>query len=161
MSFWLNVVLMVIYTSVLSANLYLQTNEWHSTLLLISQHWFRYWLAAVRKQAITWNNIDPIPWWHMASLGHNEWFIGNTQDIKLNSSVQNYPNHHCSPSLVHKFLRSPPLPSTPTTTTTTTTTRNIWSKVTLSSTLCFHQVAILDSSASGSKQQEKWSWESL
>ena len=28
-------------------------------LLLISKHWFRWWLDAVRQQAITWANVDP------------------------------------------------------------------------------------------------------
>ena len=33
-------------------------DECHSTLLMISQHWFRQWLVAVRQQAITWANGD-------------------------------------------------------------------------------------------------------
>ena len=28
-------------------------------LLMKSQHWFRWWLGAVRHQAITWVNVDP------------------------------------------------------------------------------------------------------
>ena len=28
-------------------------------LLLISHHWFRFWLGAVKQQAITWANVDP------------------------------------------------------------------------------------------------------
>ena len=39
---------------------------------MISQHWFRWWLGAVRQQAITWANVDTDPCRHMASLGHNE-----------------------------------------------------------------------------------------
>ena len=39
---------------------------------LISQHWFREWLGAVRQQAITWANVEPDLCRHMASLGHNE-----------------------------------------------------------------------------------------
>ena len=27
--------------------------------LMISQHWFRQWLRAVRQQAITWSNVEP------------------------------------------------------------------------------------------------------
>ena len=41
-------------------------------LLMISQHWFRWWLGAVRQQAITWANVDPDLCCHMASLGHSE-----------------------------------------------------------------------------------------
>ena len=37
-----------------------------------STYWFRYWLGAVRQQAITWTNVDLDPCRHMASLGHNE-----------------------------------------------------------------------------------------
>ena len=39
---------------------------------MISQHWFGYWLGAVRQQAITWANVDLDPCCHMVSLGHNE-----------------------------------------------------------------------------------------
>ena len=42
----------------------------HWTSLMISQHWFRLWLGAVRQQAITWANVDPDQCHHMASLGH-------------------------------------------------------------------------------------------
>ena len=44
----------------------------HWTSLMISQHWFRWWLGAVRQQAITWANVDLVPCRHMASPGHNE-----------------------------------------------------------------------------------------
>ena len=50
----------------------LSLDECHSTLLMISQHWFRKWLVAVRQQAITWANGDPDLCRHMASLGPNE-----------------------------------------------------------------------------------------
>ena len=39
---------------------------------MISQHWFRWWLGAIRQQAITWANVDPVFCRHMASLGPNE-----------------------------------------------------------------------------------------
>ena len=39
---------------------------------MISQHWFRQWLGAIRQQPITWANVDPDLWYHMVSLGHNE-----------------------------------------------------------------------------------------
>ena len=48
------------------------SDECHRTLLMISQQWFRWWLGAVRQQAITWSNVDSIPCRLMASLGHNE-----------------------------------------------------------------------------------------
>ena len=41
-------------------------------LMIISQHWFRWWLGAVRQRAITWVNVDPDLCRHMASLGPNE-----------------------------------------------------------------------------------------
>ena len=37
---------------------------------MISQHWFRQWLGAVRQQAITLANVDLCR--HVASVGHNE-----------------------------------------------------------------------------------------
>ena len=39
---------------------------------MISQHWFRWWLGAVRHQAITWANVDPEICRSISSLGHNE-----------------------------------------------------------------------------------------
>ena len=43
----------------------------YNTSLVISQQWFRQWLGAVKQQAITWANVDPDLWRHMASLCHN------------------------------------------------------------------------------------------
>ena len=48
------------------------SDECHKTLVLISQHWFRSWLGAVRQQAISWANVDPDLCRHMLSLGPNE-----------------------------------------------------------------------------------------
>ena len=39
---------------------------------MITQHWCRLWLGAIRQQAITWANVDPDLCHHMASLGLNE-----------------------------------------------------------------------------------------
>ena len=36
------------------------SGECHNTSLMISQHWFRQWLGAVRQQAITWTRVDKI-----------------------------------------------------------------------------------------------------
>ena len=56
----------------------LYSTECQWTLLMVNQYWFRYWLGAVRHQAITWANVDPDLCHHMSSLGHNElmdWFL--------------------------------------------------------------------------------------
>ena len=50
----------------------LLTGKCHRTPLMTSQHWFGYWLGAVRQQSITWANIDTDLCHHMASLSHNE-----------------------------------------------------------------------------------------
>ena len=47
------------------------SDECQLTPLMISQHWFRQWLDAVRHQAIAWANIDPDLCNHMASQGQN------------------------------------------------------------------------------------------
>ena len=39
---------------------------------MISQHWFRLLLGALRQQAIIWANVDLVPCRRMASPGHNE-----------------------------------------------------------------------------------------
>ena len=37
-------------------------DECHRTLVIISQHWFSYWIGAIRQQAITRIDIDPVHW---------------------------------------------------------------------------------------------------
>ena len=58
----------------ISSNLLMimSSDECHRTLLMISQHWFRWWLGAIRQQAITWTSVDQDFRHHMASLGPNE-----------------------------------------------------------------------------------------
>ena len=55
----------------------MSSDECHKTLLMISQHWFRWWLGAVRQQAITWASVDQDLQCHMASLGPNELNLGS------------------------------------------------------------------------------------
>ena len=50
----------------------LPSEESHWTLVMISQHWFRQWLGAVRQQAIALANVDPDLCRHLVSLGHIE-----------------------------------------------------------------------------------------
>ena len=63
-------------------------DEWRGTSLMISQHWFRQWLGAVRQQAITWANVDLVPCRHMASVGPSELMSKNKEldlwDISVN-----------------------------------------------------------------------------
>ena len=47
------------------------SNECNMTLLVISQHWFRWWLGAFRQHAITWANVDLVLCRYIVSLGHN------------------------------------------------------------------------------------------
>ena len=48
------------------------SNECRWTILMMSEHWFRQWLGAVRPQTIAWANVAPDLCHHMAWLGHNE-----------------------------------------------------------------------------------------
>ena len=48
------------------------SDEYHRTILMISQHWVRLWLGAIRQQAISWANIDTDFCHRIASLGHND-----------------------------------------------------------------------------------------
>ena len=50
----------------------LHSGKCHRTLLMISQHWFRYWLSAVRQQTITWASVHPYLCKCKATLGPNE-----------------------------------------------------------------------------------------
>ena len=44
------------------------SDECHRILLMISPHWVRQWLGAVRQQAITWSNVDL--WLHKDKMSH-------------------------------------------------------------------------------------------
>ena len=53
-------------------------------LLMISQHWFRQRLGAIRQQAITWANVYTDLSCYMASLGCSEWahwLLGDLNEI--------------------------------------------------------------------------------
>ena len=50
----------------------LSSDECQWIVLMISQHCFRWWLDAVRQQAINWANVDPDWCRHMASLGRSK-----------------------------------------------------------------------------------------
>ena len=49
----------------------LSSGECHRTPPMISQHWFRKWLAAVKQQDIRFN-IDQVLWCHVTSSGLKE-----------------------------------------------------------------------------------------
>ena len=66
----------------------LPSDECHWTLLMRSQHWFRWWLGTVRQQAITWANVDPDLCCHMASPGHSELTHWPLEDVVIILIVQ-------------------------------------------------------------------------
>ena len=82
------------------------------TLLKMSQRWFRYWLSAVRQQAITWDYVDPGLCRHVASLGHHG--LRNITNNKYNmcffilflKNTQTAPNLKISPPGVEGFINS-------------------------------------------------------
>ena len=49
-------------------------DDCHRTHLLISQHWFRWWLGYFREETIKWANIDPDLCRHLAALDHFQWW---------------------------------------------------------------------------------------
>ena len=53
---------------------------------MISQHWFRWWLGAVRQQAITWASVDADLCRQMASLGLNE-LTGRVMSAELDTFI--------------------------------------------------------------------------
>ena len=56
----------------LISQIYFLWGECQKNSLVIIQHWIRWWLGAIRQQAITWANVDLELWCHMASPGHSE-----------------------------------------------------------------------------------------
>ena len=50
----------------------LPSDEYQWTLLMIKSTLVQVMAWAIRQQAITWTNVDPVLCRHMASLGHNE-----------------------------------------------------------------------------------------
>ena len=70
-------------------------------LLRIIQYCPRWWLGAVRRHAITWNNVESNICCHMASLGQNELMI-----CKLKVWVPNiWPDMECNHIVWHKGHR--------------------------------------------------------
>ena len=61
-------------------------------LMMVGQHWFRYWIGAVRQQAIIWANVMPDLSRHMVSLGHNELINGLV--IQSFFSPNTHKRHH-------------------------------------------------------------------
>ena len=47
---------------------------------MISQHWFRCWLGAIKQQAITWANADQDLCHHTASLDHTECIVNDPRE---------------------------------------------------------------------------------
>ena len=59
--------------------------------LSTSQHWFRWWLGAVRQQVITWANVDPDLCHHRLSLSHNEVNPCDIEFILVSSKTYSFP----------------------------------------------------------------------
>ena len=78
----LKMLLAILFYWLVSSNLLMimPPDECDKTLPMISQHWFREWLGAVKQQAITWANVESVTYSPMASLGHNE--LTNVTSIK-------------------------------------------------------------------------------
>ena len=60
---------------------------------MISQHRFRYWLGAVRQQAITWANVYPDLCRHLASLGHNAFWLNEVLITLSNFDRRHFQMH--------------------------------------------------------------------
>ena len=61
----------------------LLSGEYHRALLKRKQHWLRYWLVAVRQQAVTQASVYTDLCYHMASLDNNELIKIYTQEPNL------------------------------------------------------------------------------
>ena len=72
--------------------------------LMISQHWFRQWLGAVRHQVITWTNVDLDLCQYMVPLGHyelrNDRFIFSISGV---TALLKRKHHHKEDSLVSEL----------------------------------------------------------
>ena len=51
---------------------------------MVSQHWFRERLGTIRQHAMTWINVDQVPWRQMASLiaSHRVWMSSNSTNLR-------------------------------------------------------------------------------
>ena len=50
--------------------------------LIASHYWFRWWLGAIRQQAITWANVDNDDWQIILSLRDNELRLNHALHLK-------------------------------------------------------------------------------
>ena len=75
------------------------SSAYHITHLMISQHWFRQWLGAVRQKAFNWANIDRYLRRHRAFQCHNEitrgfsWSDTNRKSKELSPMFVTRNNH--------------------------------------------------------------------
>ena len=70
------------------------SDECHGTSPIISQHWFRYWLGAVRQQAINWANVDPDLCRLIASLSLNDFIFVGKMLGKVLKKTSHYLNQY-------------------------------------------------------------------
>ena len=85
-------------------------DDWHWTLLMVSQHWFRRWFGSVRQQAITRVSVDTDVCRHIASLGHNELSISHNANgdlTKLACFLDKTANSYHAWFKFHAILRNP------------------------------------------------------
>ena len=81
--------------------------KWWRTQLMISQHWFWWWLGAFKQQAITGTTVDQVLWSPIVSLGQNELTTkqlteSHTQSIMWNRNTKSfkiiyYVHHRVTP----------------------------------------------------------------
>ena len=83
------------------------SGECYRTSLMRNKHWFRWWLGAIRQQAITLTSVEPDLHHHLTSLGHDElsnmshWFywmcmITNTGYDLLIKNISSFIYHTMS-----------------------------------------------------------------
>ena len=69
-----------------------------------SQRWFRWWLDAVKQQAITWANVGPDLCHHKASFRHNELTWSHLYDFVMEHLTFQIPVLHMDTTQIESAL---------------------------------------------------------
>ena len=70
----------------------LPSGECHWTLLMTTQHWFRWWLGAIRQEAITWANVNPDRF--ISSYGFSRLWVDTTDYCTLTHRISDCSYNH-------------------------------------------------------------------
>ena len=78
-------------------------DEYHKTLLMISQHCFRQWLGVIRQRTITWSNVHPLVCHSLYGVTRPQWIKASFPGCQIHGD--NWALLNFFDALVHFIIR--------------------------------------------------------